>query len=48
MIDAGGFGVFVPHDLKWDFEEAQPPHDHPRYAEIPDLGALSEHLRQVT
>ena len=48
MIDAGGFGVFVPHDLKWDFEDAQPPHDHPRYAKIPDLGALSEDLRQVT
>lgn len=47
MIDAGGFGVFVPHDLEWDFEAAEAPTDHPRYATIPDLGALPDFLRQV-
>lgn len=47
MIDAGGFGVFVPHDLEWDFEAAEAPHGHPRYHEIADLGALDDILRQI-
>lgn len=44
MIDAGGFGVFVPHDLAWAFEAAEAPENHPRYAELPDLGALPDYL----
>ena len=44
MIDAGGYGVFVPHDLAWDLEAADAPHGHPRYAELPDLGALRDLL----
>ncbi|MEL6620735.1 MAG: HAD family hydrolase [Pseudomonadota bacterium] len=44
MIDAGGFGVFVPHDLQWDFEHAEAPADHPRFAELPDLGDLPDLL----
>nr|WP_249200565.1 HAD family hydrolase [Thetidibacter halocola] len=38
-IEAGGWGVFVPHDLAWDLEHAEPP-EHPRYRALPDLGAL--------
>lgn len=44
MIDAGGYGVFVPHELAWDFEAAEAPEDHPRYSALPDLGALADHL----
>ncbi|WP_420012646.1 HAD family hydrolase [Tateyamaria sp.] len=44
MIDVGGFGVFVPHDLAWAFEAAEAPENHPRYAELPDLGALPDYL----
>jgi len=44
MIDAGGFGVFVPHDLTWDFEAAEAPDNHPRYAALDDLGALPDFL----
>ena len=40
MIAAGGFGVYVPQDLAWDFEAADAPEGHPRYAALPDLGAL--------
>lgn len=39
-IDAGAWGVFVPHDLTWDFEHAEAPEDHPRYRQIRDLGDL--------
>ena len=44
MIDAGGFGVFVPHDLEWGLEAAEPPEHHPRYCALPDLGALPDIL----
>ena len=40
MIDAGGIGVHVPHDLQWDIEAADAPDGHPRFHAIPDLGAL--------
>lgn len=46
MIDAGGFGVYVPHDLAWGLEAADPPHGHPRFRELPDLGALPDYLAQ--
>ncbi len=45
MIDAGGFGVFVPHDLAWDLEAADAPEGHPRYAALPNLGALPDFLK---
>ncbi len=45
MIDAGGWGIFVPHDLEWDFEAAEAPEGHARYREIEDLGGLPEILR---
>lgn len=40
MIDAGGWGIFVPHDLAWDFEHAEAPEAHPRYRTLRDLGDL--------
>jgi len=46
-IDAGGWGVFVPHGLSWALEHADPPHGHPRYRELPDLGGLVALLQQV-
>jgi len=46
-IDAGGWGVFVPHGLSWALEHADPPHAHTRYRELPDLGGLVALLQQV-
>jgi putative hydrolase of the HAD superfamily len=40
-IDAGGWGVYVPHGLTWALEAADPPEGHPRYRELADLGGLS-------
>ncbi len=39
-IEAGGWGVYVPHGLVWALEHEDPPEDHARYREIADLGAL--------
>lgn len=48
MIDAGGWGVFVPHDLTWDIEHAEPPLDHPRYRALQDLSGLPDLLTELT
>lgn len=46
-IEAGAFGVHVPHDLTWEYERALPPARHPRYFELPDLGALPALVERV-
>lgn len=47
VVEAGGWGVFVPHGLVWEIERADPPRDAARYREIPDLGALKDLLDSV-
>lgn len=46
-IDAGAWGVFVPHGLTWEVEHAEPPKDAPRYRELPDLSAVVTLIRQI-
>lgn len=41
VIDAGGWGVHVPHGLTWALERAEPPTGHPRFHTLPDLGELT-------
>ena len=41
VIEAGGWGVYVPHGLVWALEHADPPQGHARYREIADLGGLA-------
>ncbi|MEX1036082.1 MAG: HAD family hydrolase [Sneathiella sp.] len=41
-IEAGSFGVHVPHDLTWGHEHAETPIDDPRYYSIKHLGELPE------
>ncbi|MEX3316513.1 HAD family hydrolase [Sulfitobacter sp. PS-8MA] len=47
MIDAGGWGVYVPHDLTWAMEHAAPPAESARFAEISDLSELPALLREI-
>ncbi len=47
MLAAGGWGVHVPHPLTWALEQASPPQDHPRFAELPDLGALPALIARI-
>ena len=42
IVDAGGWGVYVPHGLVWDLEHAEAPRNAPRFCEIADLGALPD------
>ena len=41
-LEAGSWGVHVPHGLTWALEFAEAPAGHRRFHTIPDLGALPE------
>ncbi|MBN2907606.1 MAG: HAD family hydrolase [Rhodobacteraceae bacterium] len=46
-IEAGAWGVFVPHDLTWELEHAEPPVGHVRFAELQHLGELPRLIAQL-
>ena len=39
-LEAGSWGVYVPHDLTWVLEHVEPPEGHPRYRKIDNLAEL--------
>lgn len=39
-IEAGAWGVFVPHNFTWEIEHAEAPAGHPRFHELPRLTGL--------
>ena len=47
VIDAGGWGVYVPHGLEWALEAADAPETHPRYREIATLSDLPSVVREI-
>ncbi|MCX5511941.1 HAD family hydrolase [Kaistia algarum] len=46
-IDAGGWGVYVPHELTWSFEHAELPAAAPRFRQIADLGELPRLIEEI-
>ena len=40
-LEAGGWGVYVPHELTWVLEHVEPPTGHPRFRDIDHLGELA-------
>ena len=44
-LDAGSWGVYVPHALTWSFEHHDKPEHHPRFREIEHLGGLAALVR---
>ena len=47
VVEAGGWGVHVPHGLVWEIEHAAAPSGAPRFRELPDLGGLSELVARI-
>jgi len=47
-IEAGGWGVFVPHGQEWALEKADPPEGNPRYRRISTLADLPDLLTTIT
>ncbi len=46
-IEAGGWGVHVPHGLTWDLEHAEAPTGHPRFGVIEDLSGLAPLVARI-
>ncbi|MFC3614499.1 HAD family hydrolase [Lutimaribacter marinistellae] len=42
LVNAGGWGVYVPHGLEWEIEKADPPSNSDRFHELGDLGDLAD------
>lgn len=47
MLEAGGWGVHVPHELTWEFEAAEEPTDAPRYLRLARLAELPDALDRL-
>ena len=47
-IEAGSWGVYVPHALTWVHEHAEEPAGAPRYRRIAHLGELPDLLRELS
>jgi len=47
-IEAGGWGVYVPHELTWVIEHAKAPADHPRFREISTVSALPDLIETLS
>ncbi|MEP5728990.1 MAG: HAD family hydrolase [Sulfitobacter sp.] len=48
MLQAGGWGVFIPATLSWAIEHADVPQDQERFADLPDIGALPGFVKKLT
>ena len=39
-LEIGAWGVFLPSELSWHYEEAEAPAAHPRFRQLADIGEL--------
>ena len=46
-IEAGSWGVYVPHELTWAAEHADAPEHHPRFRQVPHLGELAAMIAEI-
>ncbi len=46
-IEAGSWGVYVPHDLTWAYEHADAPVDTPRFRQVVHLGELAGLIEEI-
>ncbi len=47
MIEAGGFGCYVPFSILWDHEHEEVPKGTPRYFEVEDLRGVLDVARRI-
>lgn len=46
-IEAGAWGVWVPHGVTWEIEAAEPPQDQPKFHEARDFKQLPEIIAAI-
>ena len=48
MLKAGGLGVYIPHELTWEYEREDAPTGHHRYHQLQDLSVLPALVRKLS
>ena len=46
-IEAGSWGIYIPHELTWVLEHVEPPVSAPRFRQIVDLGELPALIESI-
>lgn len=46
-LEAGSWGVYIPHAMTWSLEHADEPADHPRYRRVDTIAAIPEIVADV-
>ena len=46
-IEAGAWGVYVPHNITWEIERADAPKGHPRFRHLDTLTTLPALIAQL-
>ncbi len=46
-LEAGSWGVFVPHERSWAMEHANAPDNHARFCEVEHLGAVPSLVQKI-
>jgi putative hydrolase of the HAD superfamily len=46
-LDAGAWGVHIPYEITWAHELAEPPTEHPRFAELESISELPKWVRRL-
>lgn len=46
-IEAGGWGVYIPHDLTWVLERTEAPEGDPRYRQVETLAQVPAIVREI-
>ncbi|MCG7494669.1 HAD family hydrolase [Thalassobius sp. Cn5-15] len=47
MVEAGGWGIYVPHGEIWEFEKAPAPETSPKYQALDHLGQLPALIERI-
>lgn len=47
MIEAGGWGIHVPHDMTWELEQAEAPEDDRKFRQLADLDGLAGCIAEI-
>lgn len=47
-IEAGGWGVFIPHNITWEIEHAEPPTGHPCFRQLKTLRHLPALIEDIS
>ncbi len=46
-LEAGAWGVYVPHGLTWELEHAEAPDGHARFRELPSLDGILQVVDEI-